>query len=83
MRVVRWLASILAVSIALGAFFFVASGFVTGGNRGLEGLLGLVMLVSTIGTLSSGILLLMIGPTAIVAHFRRTRVRGPSDHGEL
>jgi hypothetical protein len=75
MRVVRWLTSILAVSIALGAFFFVASGFVAGGNRELEGLLGLVMLVSMIGTLSSGVFLLMIGPTAIVDHFRETRVR--------
>jgi hypothetical protein len=83
MRVVWWLTSILAVSIALGVFFFVASAFVTGGNRGLEGPLGLVMLVSMIGTLSSGILLLMIGPTAIVDHFRRTRVRRPSDHGGL
>ncbi len=80
MRAVRWLASALAVSIALGVVFFVGSAYVTGANRELEAALGLVLLVSMIGTLSSGILLLMIGPVAIIQHFRQTRGRGVANH---
>jgi hypothetical protein len=80
MRAIRWLTSILAISLALGVVFLVGGFFVTGANRELEGLLGLALFLFTIGTLSSGILLLLIGPFVVVGHFRQSRMRGPSDH---
>jgi nucleoside recognition membrane protein YjiH len=70
------LAATLVTSLALGAFFFIASASVTGANRGLEGMLWIVLLISMIGLSFSGIMLLMIGPSAIADHLRRTTAHG-------
>jgi hypothetical protein len=73
MRVVWRLVSFFAGSIAVGAGCFVAAGFATGTNLLFEGLLGLAMLAALIGALSSGTLLLVIGPKVIKDGFYRRR----------
>ena len=70
MRAVWWLMSSFAASIALGVGCFVAAGFASGTNLLFE--VGLAMLAAFIGALSSGVLLLIIGPKVIKDRFCRS-----------
>jgi hypothetical protein len=52
----------------------MAAGHVTGADRGVEGLLALVMLLTAIVLLGSGLLLFfIIGPAALQEWFRRNK----------
>jgi hypothetical protein len=73
MRVVVWLVSIFVASLTLGACLWFAVRVLP---EDLEGPWGLAMLIVVIAGLSSGVLLLMIGPTALYNHFQQTRKCG-------
>jgi hypothetical protein len=82
MRIVVWLASIFVASLLLGVCWWFSGAFVTGSNRALEGMLGLAIVIILVAAGSSGILLLMIGPTALYEHFRQTRGRQAEHESE-
>ena len=66
MRVVWWLVAIFCGSIWLGFGCFIAAGYDPGADALFEGMLGLAMLVALTGAISSGILLLVIGPKVVM-----------------
>jgi hypothetical protein len=68
MSVVVWLVSIFVASLTLGACLWFAVRVLP---EDLEGPWVLAMLIVVIAGLSSGVLLLLIGPTALYNHFQQ------------